>query len=278
MMESLCNTLLQLLRRRSSAALRLVAIFLTLLLGLALPVPARSAEDQVKALRDRAVKLWDARVKADWSTAYEFLSPSEKAKVTKEQYVTTNQQKGPLKYSSYKLGEVHVDGDFGWVHTEYEAVPFVMPQAPPKKIKYWQVWEKVAGTWYPVPKEGRDRAHKLPPKLRPLKDEAALTARVNTFWQAREKEDYRTVYDMCSPAFRQKVSADEFLQAKARNLYLTHKVEFVEVEGDKARAHVTFTFRPNDPNLTKMAPSEESTVQPWIRIDGQWYLDAQSPS
>ncbi len=54
----------------------LLAMFLVL--GFFSSGSLRAAQDERKALTDRAKVLWDARVKGDWGTAYDFLADSEK--------------------------------------------------------------------------------------------------------------------------------------------------------------------------------------------------------
>jgi len=258
-------------RFMSKVSFGLVTMFLLLaLLGV---TPLQAAQDEQKALTERATAFWQARVKGDWATVYDYLAESEKQGGTKEQYVTFSKEKGPFHYLSYKLGNVEVDGNVGWVKTAFEVEPTRFPGLPPNKIDTWQPWEKRDGQWYPIPHEQLQDVPKLPPNLRPLKEESAVIARANEFWQAREKEDYKTVYQYCPPAFREKVPAEEFLSKKALNTYVKHSVHWAEVSGDQAKVRITVDYRPNDPNLTKMEPSRETIMQQWIKVNNQWYLD-----
>ena len=249
----------------------LVAMLLTL--DLLAVGSLQAAQDERKALTERATALWQARVKGDWATAFDFLSDTEKRGGTKEQYIAFSKEKGPFHYLSYKLGDVEVDGDVGWVKTAYEVEPTRFPGLTPSKLDLWQVWEKRDGQWFPVPNARLQDVPKLPPRLRPLKEESAVTARANEFWQAREKEDYKSVYQYCPPAFREKVTAEEFLSKKALNVYLGHSILWAEVTGDHAKLRVAVDYRPNDPNLTKMEPTRETILQEWIKVNNQWYLD-----
>jgi hypothetical protein len=235
----------------------------------------QAAQDERKALTERATAFWEARVKGDWATVFDYLSESERKGGTKEQYVTFSKEKGPFHYLSFKLGDVEVEGDVGWVKTAFEVEPMKFPGLPPNKLDTWQVWEKRDGKWYPIPNERQQEVPKLPPRpdLRNLKEESAVIGRANEFWQAREKEDYKSVYQYLPPAFREKVPADEFLSKKALNTYVRHSIHWAEVSGDHAKVRITVDFRPNDPNLTKMDPSRETIMQEWIKVNNQWYLD-----
>ena len=128
-----------------------------------------------------------------------------------------------------------------------------------------------------MPNARRQDVPKLPPRLRPLKDENAVIARANEFWQAREKDDYKAVYEYCPPAFREKVPIEEFLGKKALNSYVGHSIHWAEVSGDHAKVRVTVDYRPNDPNLTKMDPSQETIHAGMGKGDNQWYLDVREP-
>jgi hypothetical protein len=257
------------------AACAIVGMLIILTISLAGPLHA--AQDETKALRERATTLWEARVKGDWGTVYDYLSESKEiGTATKQQYIDFSKEKGPFVYVSYKVGEVEVDEDTGWVKTAFALRPLRFPEYPPNRVEQWQLWEKRDGKWYPIPKERMADEPKLPPSLRPLKEERAVTARADGFWQAREKSDYGSLYQYLPPSFREKVSKEEFLGKSALNVYVDHQVHWAEVEGDRANVRVTVGSRPNDPNLTKMDPNYETILQEWIKVKDQWYLDVSS--
>jgi hypothetical protein len=107
----------------------------------------------------------------------------------------------------------------------------------------------------------------------PYDEQAAVNGRAIEFWEARERGDYPRIYQLCAPAFRQKVSETSFLSKKAQNLYVGHRIEWTEVVGDHARVKVEVSFRPDDPHLTKIEPSKQTVFQQWIKVNNQWYLD-----
>lgn len=246
---------------------------LFLLLSVALAGPLLAAQDESKDLREHAKAFWEARVKGDWAKVYDFLSESEQAGLTKEKYVEQNKQRGPWRYLNYKMGSVEAADGLGWVDIEYAAEPVLFPGIKPKLVKRWEQWEKEDGKWLTVTGKRIQELPQLPPSLRPLKEEKAVIARAEEFWKAREKNDYAKVYQLCSPSFRKKVPAAEFLGKKALNIYVGHQVLWAEVQEDKATVRTAYEYRPNDPNVSKMDPREEVAMQGWIKVDGQWYLD-----
>ena len=87
-------------------------------LGLGFPLAA-AEEPAEQALKARADQLWEARVKGEWASVYEFLLPEEQPKLTREQFVAAKKEKGPVHYLSAEIGEVAVAGDTGWVEVTY---------------------------------------------------------------------------------------------------------------------------------------------------------------
>jgi hypothetical protein len=266
-----CTTVSLLPKRSLKAACAMFGMFF--LLSLSFAAPLHAAQDETKALRERATTLWEARVKGDWGTVFDYLSGKEIGNATKQQYIDFSKEKGPFVYLSYKLGEVEVDGDIGWVKTAFSLRPQRFPEYPPNRVDQWHVWEKRDGNWYPIPRERMDDEPRLPPSLRPIKEERAVTARADGFWQAREKGDYGALYQYLAPSFREKVSKEEFLSKTALNIYVDHQIHWAAIEGDRAIVRLTVGSRPNDPNLSKMDPNYETTGQEWIKVKDQWYLD-----
>jgi len=243
------------------------------LLSLALISPLPAAQDESKILREAATKFWEARVKGDWATVYDYLSEAERAGRTKERYVEVSSTVGPWRYLNYKLGGVETSDDTGWVEIEYSAEPVQFPGIKPKLVARWEHWEKVDGRWEVVYGKRVMDFPTRPPSQRSVEEERAVTARAEKFWKAQEKGDYTTVYELCSPSFRKALSLDEWLTKKAQNIYVSHEIMWAEVQGDQALVRVAFEYRPNDPTVSKMVPLDEIAMQNWMKVDGLWYLD-----
>ena len=246
----------------------------TAAIGLALVVfgvcLAGAAQEEQEALGQRAREFWEARVKGDWAVLYDYLTAAEREKFGKDAFVASSKENAPFRYLSYKLGGIETEGSFGWVEVSYSLQITRYPELPAKEMHIWQLWSKVDGSWEPAPKQDAEEVPKRP-QLRNTAEEPLLAKRVDGFWHAKELQDWGRIYEYCDPAYRGRVSREEFLQMKARHLYVSHKIDWVEVIADRGKTKVTYTYKPNDPSLTKLDPVAESAIEGWIKVDGEWY-------
>jgi len=252
---------------------RWLAAACLLLLGFVIACPLQAAQDESKVLRERATKYWEGRVKGDWAAVYDYLSEEERAGKTKEDYVESSKQAVTWRYLHYRMGAVEVVEDMGWVKIEYTAEPVRFPGIKPKQVDRWENWEKVDDRWTVVPGKRLEEFPQLPPSQRPFNEEKAVKARAQEFWRAQEKSDYTAIYHLLAPAFREKVSLDEWLTNKAENLYVSHQILWTEVKGNHATVRTAYEYRLNNPHVSKMDPEEEIAMQDWTMVDGQWYLN-----
>lgn len=232
---------------------------------------ATAAEDR-QALDALVQRYWAAEVAKDYVAVYGMLSSDEQSTIARDAYVTLRKEGGPLAYVTAQPGEIAYEGDIAWVYVKFD---FMLPRyayAGSRPGTTWQVW-KNAGGWHPIPLGERDQWPTLPPKLRPAADEAVLKDRVKGLWRAKAEQDWKSVYSYLPPSFRERTPLDKFLQSKARFLYVSPEVQWVEAEGDHARAKIAVATKFNDPAATKMQPTQEKVIEPWIKADGTWYLD-----
>jgi len=232
--------------------------------------PAYSAQSD-QGLRERAQTFWDARVREDWAVLYQYLPGADRSQTGLDEFAAFSKKNTPFRYLSFELGHTETAGDLGWVKVVSTAQVTGVSQVPPRKTESWQLWEKIGGNWFPLPAKRLEEAPSRPPSMRPASDEAALTKRANEFWEAKEKEQWGLLYGYCDPEFRKAVSQEEFLQKKARYVYVAHAVDWAEVTGDRGKVRVTCLVRPNDPYLSKVEPADDSSVEDWVKIDGVWY-------
>ncbi len=230
-----------------------------------------ATRDENLVLKERVKAFWDAQVKDDWSTLYDFLRDPGKETDGKEAFAAKQKDKNPLTFLSYSIGRVETDGDVGWVEMEYIAGARKFPKAPPRQVMVWQVWQKREQNWYPLPRERLGEVPKMPPSLRPAEEEAALTGRVDEFWDAKEKGRWDIVYEYCDPTFKGRMPAQEFLQRKALRSYLSHSIDWAEVSGDQGKVKITYSYKATDPSLAKLDPEEDSLVEEWVKAGGVWY-------
>lgn len=228
-------------------------------------------EHATQALKERAKTLWNARVAGDWATVYNLLPVEETSEMTKEAFVAQRKEKDPFRYLSTKLGEAAVAGAMGWVELEYDVQLKDYPQAPPRHMQTWSVWFVKNGQWYPMTKEQREQAPKLPPQKRPADEEARLSSRAQEFWKAREGRDWALTYQFLKPEYRAQVPVEQFLPSDRPPSYLSHRLEWTEVNGEHGRVKVAFTYELKEPESPKPGPQENSIIEDWVKTDGQWY-------
>jgi hypothetical protein len=225
-----------------------------------------------QGLKERAQAFWDARGRQDWTVLYQYQPGADRSQAGLDEFTAFSKKNAPFRFLSFELEHTETAGDLGWVKVACTARVAGYGDLPPKTTsETWQVWEKIEGNWFPVPAKQLEELPSRPPSVRSAEDEAALTKRANDFWEAKEKEQWGLLYEYCDPEFRKTVSQEEFLQKKARYVYVAHSVVWTEVTGDKGKVKVTSLIRPNDPYLTKIEPKEDSSFEDWIKVEGIWY-------
>lgn len=239
---------------------------------LALSVSAGAADEHA-TLRERAAALWQARVQGDWPTVYDLAVVPGQSVTSKDQFVAYQEKEGPFEYLSAQVEEAEILGDLGWVRVIYAARPKQFRGVPPTQVEVWDIWVRRDGQWRPVPQASLSEVPQRPPSVRPPEEEAALAARVRAYWAARVGGDYQTVYGMLVERYRERTPLDKFLARRALLIYLAHDVEWAEVTGESGRAKVVYTYKLNDPSLSKMTPQQAVEFETWEKVDGQWYLD-----
>jgi glucan-binding YG repeat protein len=247
-----------------------VALCATVLLLLSSSFAA-AQETAESSLMERANLLWKALVAEDWATEYQFLSPEEAATITKDTFVSLRKEKWLLRYLSATVGKAFSSNNIGWVEVTLNFRLKNYPEIQPKQRTIWDLWQRKDGQWYRVSEKQHEQVPKLPPHLRPAEEESSLAQRIHAFWQAREQQDWKQVYQYLDPTFQEKTPEEEFLKSRAIYSYLSHRVEWVEVLGENGRAKVAYTYKINDPSLTKLDTQENLALEKWIKVNGQWY-------
>jgi hypothetical protein len=127
-----------------------------------------------------------------------------------------------------------------------------------------------------VPGQAQGPAGAADPSLEQLK------ARVQAYWDARVKKDYRAEYDLLEPRERARVSPDEY--GRGRNLeYTAAQVESVERRGNFARVavrllvKVTFPTGALGPVRTPTPRTQSALLDDyWVLVGGAWYRTEES--
>ncbi len=238
---------------------------------LVVSMAAAAAAVDTQSLEPLARRFWAAEVKPDYEAVYGMLLPAEQNTITRDDYVKLRKEVGPVRYLVAEVGEIEFAQDLAWVHVKFEWM-FPRYPSPGRPGDTWHLWRYVDG-WHPIPLDERDRWPEVPPRLRPAADEAALAKRTAGLWKAKAEQDWKSVYSYMPPEYRARVPLEKFLDNKARFLYITPQVEWVEVTGSAARASIAFLYKFNDPSVSKMTPMEQKVIEPWVKVDGDWYLN-----
>src|SRR5438552_2047708 len=238
---------------------------------LTMNMAAGAAAVATQSLEPLAKRFWAAEVEPDYGKVYDMLSSAEQNTITRDEYVKVRTEVGPLRYLAAEVGEIDVAKDLAWVHVKLEWMPPRYP-GPGRPGETWHLWRYTDG-WHPIPPGERDQWPMLPPHLRPAADEAALALRTTGLWKAKAEQDWKSVYAYMPPEYKARVPLEEFLKSKARFIYITPHVEWVEVSGGEARAGIAFLYKINDPSVSKMQAKEQKVIEPWVKVDGDWYLN-----
>lgn len=228
---------------------------------------------EANKLRVQAEAFWQARETENWAKFYEMLSPEDVAGISQQEFVKDTQQQEKLRYSAVRVQDVQIAGDYGWVEVSYRYLPKGFESLPPKETHVWDVWRSENSVWRPVSPQRLMEAPKLPPTLRSRDEEMILAKRIEQFWMAREAQDWAALYQLLEPAYRARQSEQEFLKMRAKYLYLSHKIEWTEVGkgSETGISRISYSYKYNDPNVSKMAPQETVVVEEWIKVSGEWF-------
>jgi hypothetical protein len=232
---------------------------------------AAAASDATQSLGEAAGALWEARVSEDWETVYDLVPDDQRAKSSRDQFVSFRREKGPFQYLSAEVEEVYVSGDIGWVAVKFSARPKAYPQLPPTRVESWDTWQIRDGRWQALSKDESDQLPRLPPARRSTAEERRLAGRASEFWHAKERQDWALIHEYLQPDYQAKVPLKEFLERKAMFAYLDHRLDWTEVIGNKGRVRIVYTHKLNDPSVSKMEPEESAKIEAWIKVGGQWH-------
>ncbi len=107
---------------------------------------------------------------------------------------------------------------------------------------------------------------------------ARLEKRVAEIWDCRVTKDYDRKYDMMSPDIRDRVSKKEFVSSKGFVNYYSFEILKLEIEGETATVSVKYRWKADHPLFEKAPIKEAVTEDPWVYIDGEWYMKYRTPS
>lgn len=232
--------------------------------------------DPADALRQRAERLWSARQAQDWSAMFAFQDPQAVEEVTEEEYVAWAEENEPFLIADFRLGDVIVNEDMGWVQINCRQGMRKYPEVPPREVHRWEKWHIRDGRWLPVPPQ-QIQNYPVTPAERDAAAEQRLLDRFRASWEARQEEDWDRLFELSDPRARGDIPEDEFAEAQGLIEYLDCDVRWVEVIGDRGRVRVAIRHKLNDPSMTKLPPRTILVTEQWVRVDGAWYRDLTMP-
>ena len=234
--------------------------------------PARA--DEAVLVQARARELWAAKVEDRWQVVFDLLPPEEQALAAdRETFARYQKERGPFQYLSAEVGEVIVDGDTAWVAVKFSVKPRGYALKP-NQIGKWEVWIK-RDDWRPVTNTAEDQFPSRPPHARDTARDALLAARVEALWKLMARGDWGPVYEFLDPRYRAETTLEQHMARRAKYLYSSPAVKWVETQGPTGRVKIDFMRKLNDPTLTKLEFEERSAVEEWVEVDGQWFRNTR---
>lgn len=107
---------------------------------------------------------------------------------------------------------------------------------------------------------------------------ADLEKRVTELWQCRVAKNYDRKYDLMSPDIRERVGKSEFISSKGYVNYYGFEIVSLKVDKTEALAEVKYTWKANHPLFEKAEVKENITTDPWVLVDGEWFMKYRTPS
>lgn len=109
--------------------------------------PAPPPVDPEVALKERVTKFWNARLKGDIASLYDFLDPETKERVTLTGYILSQ---GSFRFLSYQVQTLDIVGEKAWVNVSYGfkmTIPALAGFGPWTQESP-ELWILRDGTWY----------------------------------------------------------------------------------------------------------------------------------
>ena len=105
-----------------------------------------------------------------------------------------------------------------------------------------------------------------------------LESRVREVWECRIRKDYGRKYDLMSPDIRDVVEKNEFVNSKGFVNYYSYQIDRLEIANDTADVTVTYEWKANHFLFEKSPVKTATTTDPWVLVDGEWYMKYRTPS
>ena len=106
-----------------------------------------SKKSEVQQFQDRVNLFWDCRLKGDYVTIYDLMSPDIRETVTRPEFVGA---KGFVNYYSYDIEGIEIKGDEARTRVTYtwKANHPLFEKSKVKEHTMEDLWVKEGGVWY----------------------------------------------------------------------------------------------------------------------------------
>ena len=112
----------------------------------------------------------------------------------------------------------------------------------------------------------------LRPDPTPADPVAQLRQRAERYWQAKQKEDWATIFAMLDPAERADVDQADFAKWCTENEpFVIHAYTLGRVLTDNDFGWVEVTYKSTIRQYPTLPPRDAEQWQKWRRVEGQWY-------
>lgn len=203
---------------------------------------------------------------------FAFHPPDVRREWKVDDFVAWSSENEPFIVEGFRLQNVASESGIGWVEVDYDARVRPYLELPARSATTIERWRPADGQWFVV--VGKDPRYSLsPPWTRDQSEEPYLRARFDECWRYRQEGDWRSLWDMVDVNTRNEDEFDEFVEAQELVRFTKHKFHWVEVAGDRGRICVTYTFRLNDRNLSKLKTEPKTVIENWTKRDDQWYIE-----
>lgn len=113
----------------------------------------------------------------------------------------------------------------------------------------------------------------------PEQDRAELMAVAQKYWELKKEGDWMKIYDLIDPPSKKNISLQEYVTRHGGVIIFPNfEILDVHIEGDKGDAEVRYQMKFNHPFFKENESPEYEHTEPYVKIDGKWYVQYVEPS
>lgn len=106
-----------------------------------------------------------------------------------------------------------------------------------------------------------------------MTDREIFTERVLLFWEAKQKDDHKAVYELTDPDSRKEVvPGSERTKAIVMSRIISYHIEDMIIDKGSAEVTTKLTVELRHPLLRSPHPVEQTAHDRWVKRSGTWYV------